>query len=271
MKGKIYATGKTGTIGKYFSKDILDFKFDLSVQTTGLNPIFLSTGDVLIHAAGLVGNALVDSDPLRAYKINVLGTKNLALHALKANISKFVFLSSSHVYAPSNTKLRESHLVQPASEYAKQKIEAENILLELFQKKSNKLCILRIFSVLDWDVKEFTLGGGVKKLTIPNSNYKLNYALDVRDFLTPRQIADVIVKISITNEISGIINLCSGVGTTNEYAAKIMLEGIGMTLPEDRIIRVNSTNPKVIGDNSKLVSLLPNLNLIWKPNPKVIS
>lgn len=271
MKSKIYATGKTGTIGKYFGKDILDLKFDLSVQTTGLNPISLSTGDVLIHAGGLVGNTLVDSDPLQAYNINVVGTKNLALHALKANVSRFVFLSSSHVYAPSKSKLKESHLVQPTSEYAKQKFEAENILLELFQKKSKNLCILRIFSVLDWDVREFTLGGAIKKLTIPNSNYKLNYALDVRDFLTPKQIADTIVKISTTNEISGIINLCSGVGISNECAAKIMLESVGMALPEDRVIRVNSTNPTVIGDNSKLVSLLPKLNLIWKPNPKIIS
>jgi len=271
MKGRIFATGKTGTIGKHFSKDILDLKFDLTVQTTRLNPIFLSSGDVLIHAGGLVGDTLVDLDPLRAYNINVLGTRNLALHALKANVSKFVFLSSSHVYAPSNSKLKETHVVKPTSEYAKQKIEAENILLELFKKKSNKLCIVRIFSVLDWDVKEFTLGGGVKKLTSPNSNYKLNYALDVRDFLTPKQIADAVVKISDSHEISGIINLCSGVGISNEYAAKVMLEGVGMTLPEDRIIRVNSTNPIVIGDNSKLISQLPKLNLIWEPNPKSFS
>jgi UDP-glucose 4-epimerase/GDP-4-dehydro-6-deoxy-D-mannose reductase len=271
MKGKIYATGKTGTIGKYFGKDIFDLKFDLSAQATELNLNFLSTGDILIHAGGLVGNTLVDSDPIRAYNINVVSTKNLALQALKANLSKFVFLSSSHIYAPSDSKLKESDLVQPTSEYAKQKIEAENILLELFQKKLNKLCILRIFSVLDWDVKEFTLGGGIKKLAIPNSNYKLNYALDVRDFLTPKQISDVIVQISTTDEISGILNLCSGMGISIENAAKIMLTDIGIALPEDRVIRVNSTNPKIIGDNSKLISLLPKLNLIWKPSPKSIS
>jgi nucleoside-diphosphate-sugar epimerase len=271
MKGKIFATGKTGTIGKHFGEKVLDLKFDLLAQATSLDPVILGSEDIVIHAGGIVGNRLVDSDPERSYNINVIGTKNLALQALNANVSKFVFLSSSHVYSPSKYKLKESDLVQPSSVYAKQKIEAENILLELFKDKPHKLCILRIFSVLDWDVKGFTLGGGVKKLTIPSSNYKLNYALDVRDFLTPKQIAETITTISSSNKIFGIINLCSGLGLSNENAAKIMLESIGKPLPENRIIRVNSNNPVVIGDNSRLLSLLPKLNLIWEPYTNTFS
>jgi hypothetical protein len=45
-------------------------------------------------------------------------------------------------------------------------------LLELFERDLTKLCIVRVFSVLDWDVAPFTLGRAIAKLIDDNSKFK---------------------------------------------------------------------------------------------------
>lgn len=265
MRNRIFATGKTGTIGKHFDNNILDLNIDLIGKSSSRYNLNLKEGDTVIHAAGIVGNTLISKDPARAYEINVVGTKRLAEHALNSNVSKFVFISSSHVYARSTSKLNELSATDPETKYAEQKLKSEYELVEIYKSNPSKLCIVRVFSVLDWDVKDFTLGGGIKKLSIPNSDYSLNNALDIRDFLTPKQIAKAIVSISTHGQLMGIVNLCSGVGIQLEVAAQIMLSSRNFKLPKDRVKRVNSRIPFLVGDNSRLISYLPNLDLVWKP------
>jgi nucleoside-diphosphate-sugar epimerase len=264
--GKIFATGKTGTIGKNFESSIFELKVDLANFENSMNLISVDERDIIIHAAGIVGNTLIERDPEYAYKVNVIGTRKLAQFALGNKISKFVFISSSHVYANSTSKINEQYSTQPNTIYALQKLESELELLKLFREDLSRLCIIRVFSVLDWDVKDFTLGGGIKKLINNDSDFILENALDIRDFLTPKQIADAIIKISTKPSISGIINLCSGIGTSIENAAVIMSNCVNMEIPEHKIKRVNSEVPYLVGDNSKLVTHLPRLDLVWKPS-----
>jgi nucleoside-diphosphate-sugar epimerase len=154
----------------------------------------------------------------------------------------------------------------PSNVYAEQKLEAEKEISLIFQDCLEKLCIVRVFSVLDWDVAEFTLGGGIKKLISDDSDFKLNFVDDIRDFLTPYSIANSLISITKEALLTGIVNLSTGVGLTVKDAAKIMLEGSGYKLPANRIISGNSDYPHVVGDNSKLKAALPDLNLKWSPS-----
>ena len=52
-----------------------------------------------------------------------------------------------------------------------QKLKAEQGISQIFNDSPEKLCIVRVFSVLDWDVADFTLGGGIKKLILPDSDF----------------------------------------------------------------------------------------------------
>jgi nucleoside-diphosphate-sugar epimerase len=265
MKSNIFATGKTGTIGKHFQDFILDLEVDLTkISDLSYKHVF-SPNDIIIHAAGVVGNNLVENELEKAYKINVDGTRELAYQAIRSNVHKFVFISSSHVYARSKTRLDELSRVEPITKYGELKLISEQDLMSIFKNNLTKLCIVRVFSVLDWDVKDFTLGGGIKKLADPNSTYFLNYALDIRDFLSPRQIANVITEIAKNDKLNGIVNVCSSSEMSIEQAARIMLEGRNLRIPENRILRVNSEIPYLVGDNTKLISHLPNLDLAWKP------
>lgn len=264
MQNRIIATGKTGTIGKHFNKNVIDLRVNL--ESKSKFKLDLKQDDIVVHAAGIVGDTLINKNPVRAYDINVIGTKRLAEHALNSNVAKFLFISSSHVYASSVHKLDELSPTYPSTKYAEQKLISEQELTEIFRSNPSKLCIVRLFSVLDWDVKDFTLGGGIKKLAIPHSDYLLNNALDIRDFLTPKQIAKAIISIATNDLLIGIVNLCSGIGIPIEVAAQIMLSGRNLKVPKDRIIRVNSQIPFIVGDNSRLISHLPNLDLKWKPS-----
>ena len=261
----IFATGVSGTIGKHFKNQVLEIDCDL--RNSKLSPLpVIKKGDYLLHSAAIVGPLNVAKDLTTSYNVNVRASKMLAKIARDNEASKFIYVSTAHVYARSKSLLTETSPTEPNNVYAEQKLEAEEQISLIFKDCPEKLCIVRVFSVLDWNVADFTLGGGIKKLISDNSNSKLNYIDDIRDFLTPYSIANALISITNESLLTGIVNLSTGVGLTIKDAAKIMLEGSGYKLPANRIISGNSEYPYVVGDNSKLKAALPDLNLKWSPS-----
>lgn len=265
---KIFATGKSGTIGRYLPKEVEYFGLDLSSKI--LEDRFEPDSD-LIHLAGIVGNKAVTSDLGKSAKINVEGTAWLAERFLEQSSGVFYYISSSHVYSPSESKITESHPIMPNNNYAEQKLRAETELKSLFATIPNRLSVIRVFSVLDWETSDETLGGGIRKLADKDAQYVMNSADDIRDFLTPRKIADVLYRIAINGQCPRVLNLCSGNGTTVGYAARRMLSESDFDVPEERILGGNSINPIVVGDNSELIKLLPRLDLSWQPGKRSYS
>jgi len=262
---KILATGTTGTIGKHFS-GVMPLSINLLDDLNSIDKSIFNSSSIVLHAGGIVGNGAVSKDINVSRKINIDGTKKLAEICQDNAISRFIYVSSSHVYAPSDSLLLESSKVNPLGPYGEQKFEAEQTLVEVFKETPEKLCIVRVFSVLDWDVADFTLGGAIKNLTISNSNFKLSNSDDVRDFLTPKLIASVLTKISHNSSISGIINLSSACGTTIREAARKMLIESGYEFSSERVLPGNSIRPYIVGDNSKLISYFSDLELTWQPS-----
>ena len=261
----IFATGVSGTIGKHFKNQVFPINHDLRNSELRNIP-HIKSGDCILHAAAIVGSKNVSEDRINSHKVNVRGSKMLAQFAKNNEISRFIYVSTSHVYARSNSLLTESSPTDPNNIYAEQKLEAEREISLIFRDCPEKLCIVRVFSVLDWDVADFTLGGSIKKLISNNSKFTLKYGDDIRDFLTPNLIAKALVSIANESLLTGIVNLSTGKGLTVKDAAKTMLEGSGYKLPENRIDSGNSEYPYVVGDNSKIKKVLPHLNLKWQPS-----
>jgi len=175
-------------------------------------------------------------------------------------------VSTSHVYKPSSRVLTEESEIGPLNAYAEQKYEAEQAVREIFENNPSKFCIVRIFSVLDWNVRDFTLGGGIKRLAFADPNFELRNSDDVRDFLTPKRIAWVLLKIANEPRLTGTVNLCTGRGLTVRQAAIQMLTESGFNINLDRIHSGNSLIPFMVGDNLKLLSHIPNLGIEWSPS-----
>ena len=262
----IFATGASGTIGKYLPSAVRTLPLDLSSRKSIEEYSSFDSAFGLVHLAGIVGVSEVAKNIEYAYAVNVSGAAFLAKEFYNKTNGVFYHISTSHVYAPSLQVISEEWNTKPSTIYAQQKLDSETLISEIYANSPERLCIIRVFSVLDWDVPEFTLGGAVKKLTQAENDFELSNSDDQRDFLTPKSIAAAIYAIASSGGISGIVNLCSGVGTSVRDAAIRMLSESGYKIPIDRIKPGNSGNPCVVGDNSKLLRALPNLNLEWQPS-----
>lgn len=258
-------TGHTGTIGRHFPRGYKRSNLDLlSVSTTmGYKRDYLDA--TIIHMAGIVGPKSVGENLEISERVNFTNTLEFAERCLEFGISKFLFTSTSHVYKSSNTPLREEDVIEPQSLYAEQKIRAENALRELFLNSSAELTISRIFSVLDWDCKDFTLGGSFRKIAEGDNKLFISNGDDVRDFLTPETISNLLQKLAKKKNAFGIWNMCSGNPVSVREAANLMLGTIvGEKLPE--LIRPGSSdNPYIVGDNHKIQNLLTDEDFTWNP------
>ena len=261
-----FATGLTGTIGRHLVSSAIAVPIDLAVDSSEFREITFPNDANLLHLAGIVGVKEVEKDIRLASRINVEGTKLLAEQFMRHSSGKFYYISTSHVYDISDQPVDESFKLNPASIYAEQKLEAEQELQKIFSGEPERLCILRVFSVLDWDVAPFTLGGAIKRLAKGEIDFFLKNTDDIRDFLTPSTIASALKNVVLANRLHGVVNLGSGVGTSVAQAAKRMLLEGGYELNPEALKKGNSSNPTLIADNSRLASIFPELELIWKPS-----
>jgi len=262
---KMFATGTTGAIGRYFPLNVQPITIDLKQDVGPSNFFSLPPASTVLHLAGIVGAQRVQNDPVFSHKVNVEGSIQLAYLARESNVDRFIYVSTSHVYAPTNTMITENSSVSPSSLYAVQKYEAELAITQIFRDCPSKLCIVRVFSALDWGMPSYTLGGAIEKLSNTKSNYQLKNASDIRDFLTPKLIAQTLLKIAQEKSLTNVVNLSSKVATSIRDAAYKMLNSNGLEFPAERVFDGNSEIPFIVGDNSKLISIIPSLKLYWKP------
>ena len=103
--------------------------------------------DVVVHCAARVHEIKDESrDPLSEFrKVNTAGTLNLARQAKFSGVKKFIFLSSLGVNGSLTSTLpfTEDDVAQPHTPYSRSKLEAEIGLLELSQKTTMSVVIIR--------------------------------------------------------------------------------------------------------------------------------
>lgn len=261
---KVLATGTSGTICRHLPESVFPINFrDLKVARRQLEK-FKDEEVIVIHGAGIVGPSLVSAKPEESHLVNVEKALELARLVLQLEHSKFVFLSSAHVYATSNGNISESGDTKPNNAYAAQKLEAESLLQNLFEQHPSRLLILRIFSILGEKVSDFTLGGAVKKAIIDPSVSIANCD-DERDFLAPQQAADLVYRVAILPEASGVVNVGSGLGLSVEMGATILASRLGGVLLPSTFRRGHSTIPRLVSDNAALLRLLGTKRISFEP------
>ncbi|MBF8669040.1 SDR family oxidoreductase [Pseudomonas putida] len=165
---KVMVTGATGFVGAHLLKSLIALErfdavpcvrrnmsgalgMDNAVLVGDINGTTdwkeaLSNVDVVVHVAARahVGKEPV-ADPLILYRqVNVEGTLNLARHAAKAGVQRFIFISSIGVNGNANTRpFTVNDGPDPRDPYAKSKWEAEQGLWEVQQKTGMEIVIIR--------------------------------------------------------------------------------------------------------------------------------
>lgn len=171
---KILVTGGAGYIGSFMTKALLDrgdevvvfdnlergHKESVDKRATlvvgdlknpkDLEQLFVNSSfDALMHFAGLIAVGESEEKPEMYYQNNVVGSKNLFEKAVNiGKIKKFIFSSSAAVYGnPIKIPIPEDHPKNPTSNYGKNKLEIEGILLEISEKNPDvSFAALRYFN-----------------------------------------------------------------------------------------------------------------------------
>ena len=181
--------------------------------------------DIVIHLLGIAHNNYSNfkssiQDEYR--KINVEATLNLANQAIKANVKRFIYLSSIKVNGEVTVKNRPftaEDAPNPQDLYAKLKLEAEVALKEITTNSKTELVIIRPVLVY---------GPGVKGNLLSLIKWiKLGIPLPLRSIKNKRSF------VSIRNLID-FINLC----LEHPYAAnQVFLVSDNFSISTSRLIK----------------------------------
>ena len=247
---RLLATGRYGTIGRHLSENVEALDLDLLRISEFSRDLGNST---VIHLASRVGVEEVRRNPQISQAVNVDGTLQLAEKAIKDGCHRFVFVSTSHVYAPKREPLRETDALSPINEYAQQKYQAEIGLLNLFSRCSSELVILRVFSILGLNTNSHTLGGAVNRIVHGDKDVIIRNSSDERDFLTPEQAAYGIEKIAQETDLSNeILNICTENSISVKDGVQKLVTQEHSDLLKSRLLPGNSPNPFIVGNKEKL-------------------
>ncbi|WP_339009874.1 NAD-dependent epimerase/dehydratase family protein [Aeromonas popoffii] len=272
---KVAITGGSGFIGKEFLKHAAE-NFELLSISRSEDSAFnckvfsnlfdvsakdLAGVDVIIHLAGIAHSKSISCIDYSVFNTNL--TLHLAQEAVKANVKRFVFVSSIGVNGLSTNQERFLPNDKPAphNSYAKSKLDAEIGLKAIECEKKLEIVIIRPtlvyginapgnFSLLVRLVKLFPL---------------LPFGLidNKRDFISVQNLADLLVVCAKHPDAAGNIFLASdgyAVSTkdfTNAIARGLNKPIFQLPIPASFI----SACAKIIGKSTMVEQLLGNLEV----------
>jgi UDP-glucose 4-epimerase len=173
--------------------------------------------DVVIHLAAKTD--VVDSvnDPDNTFQTNVQGTQNVLNSCQFHNISKIIVTSSAAIYQNSDKPIDETNNLEPLSPYGQSKVNMEKITL---QSKIN-YSILRLFNVYGNGQTNGVIANFKKNISKNNPLIIFGDGNAIRDFIYIDDVIDAII-LSMESK-SGIYNIASGVGTSINDLAKLLV------------------------------------------------
>ena len=252
MKKKILVTGGAGSIGSNIVKKLVDngaevtivdnlsaYPFDYrnefgtaKLENTNFLPWDIVTDkeqinklvqqvDVVIHAASFADVAAGIKNAQMNFEVNITATQNILESCRKANIEKFIFISSASVYGNSeNTCFQEDIPCFPVSTYGLSKYWGEQQTRLYHELYGLPTTSLRFFSVYgspqipkkgshSWVIAIFSML--IKKRNPITIYWNGNH---IRDFIHVTDVAESVVLSIDKNSTTGkFLNIGTGIPT----------------------------------------------------------
>ncbi len=181
--------------------------------------------DIIFHLAAIPGVRYSIKNAAEVTNNNIISTVNIFENALKKNVKKVVFASSSSIYGnPLYTPVDENHPKNPISPYAVSKLSCENYADYYFRESELPVTSLRFYTVYgprgrpDMAIRIFINN------VLHNKPIKIfGDGEQIRDFTFISDIIDGLILAAESNQSSGeIFNLgCSNPVTINTLVDKI--------------------------------------------------
>ncbi|VAX35704.1 hypothetical protein MNBD_UNCLBAC01-507 [hydrothermal vent metagenome] len=181
-------------------------------------------------------------------RVNVIGTKNV----IKAvNTKHFVLMSTAMVYKREGQDIDESSPIDPPSDYAKSKWEAEQICRKYFT--DDQLTILRAVNVSGPGQAEKAVIPIFLKKALNNEPIELIHPKDtLLQFLYVDDVVEVFQILLEKGQGCGVMNLASEVGISLEDLAKIVVRQTNSSTEIKCLSEVQTINVRVVAHKAKV-------------------
>ena len=219
---RVVITGHNGQLGRqlqdaFASHELLRLDLpDFDITDPGLCSTIASFGpDLVLHAAAYTDVDGCEGDPDRAFRVNAVGTQNVALGAQQAGAA-LLYVSTNEVFDGRRRDLyQEWDPIQPASVYARSKAAGEQIVRDLL----SRFYVVRVAWLFGPGGTNFV----TKILAAAQRGGALRVSAD--EFGNPTYAPDVAAAIArlVATEHYGIYHLTNaGFCSRHEFACEIM-------------------------------------------------
>ena len=192
----------------------------------------LKNSDGIFHEAALTDVQESFTKQQEYIDVNVKGTENIFKIAKEFDL-KVVYASSSSVYGnPKNIPINENNKRNPINPYGKTKLDDE-FLAEKYSKDNVSIIGLRYFNVYGEDQTGSYAGVITKFLNLLNEKKSpiiFGTGSQIRDFIFVEDVAIANIVAMQSNIKNGFFNIGTGITTSIEQLAKIMIELSGLKL-----------------------------------------
>ena len=141
---KVWITGAEGRLGSELNRMLNQREFELldtdcdDVDVTNVEDVLgfadRNHPDRIIHCAGMTDTAACEQDPERAFRVNALGARNVAIAARKIG-ARLIHLSTDDVFGNgADQPYTEFDIPCPITVYGRSKLAGENFVRELAPK-----------------------------------------------------------------------------------------------------------------------------------------
>lgn len=229
---KVLVTGATGFIGNYIVNELLKYDCQI-IATAKSNPVlernnwigkvefikcdlnseidffdYFQNPDAAIH---LAWEGLPNYKEVFHIEKNLPNNFYFLNNLIKSGLKNLTVTGTCLEYGMQNGCLNESMTVKPHIPYSIAKDTLRRNLEELESQFNFNLKWLRLFYTYGVGQNENSIFSQLDR-SIKNNDKSFNMSAgeQLRDYLPVKKVAEIIVKTSIQDETTGIINCCSG-------------------------------------------------------------
>ncbi|MGA8098143.1 MAG: NAD-dependent epimerase/dehydratase family protein [Candidatus Cybelea sp.] len=189
--------------------------------------------DVVVHMAGPPSVRASFDAPECYARIHVAGTATVLDACSKANVKKFVYISSAEVYGRAATQpVVETQTPDPRSPYAAAKLGAEHMVRAFANTFGISARIVRPFSIYGPGQQSYALVPTIVRQAVTADAIVLSDLTPVRDYCYVSDLVDAIL-LACDLESSGValFNVGTGTGTSVQHLAEAILARVGRKIP----------------------------------------
>jgi nucleoside-diphosphate-sugar epimerase len=232
---KVLVTGATGGLGKLVIEQLLELGHEVVATSRNIEKarktsffnkvmylpyditevsssdnlyVYFGEPDLLIHLAWDKLDDYKNEGHLQSILEN---HKKFALNLISTGLKNFNGIGTCYEYGLREGQLFEDYQASPVLPYPK----AKNALKEYIEKLTTQysftfkwIRVFYVFGEIEGRKNLYThLMSAIKNQEI---SFNMSGGEQIRDFLSPLEVAEKITLISIQNEVKGVINCCSG-------------------------------------------------------------